>query len=150
MLITVERFTSNDDATLSLVKVDGEFVCFGLEDEYREQKVAGETRIPAGEYHVTLRKEGGFHGRYSRKFPDFHKGMLWIRDVPNFEWILIHVGNTDEHTAGCLLVGTGAMAAPGDYTVQASVAAYKRFYSRVVEAAERDDLRIAYVDLDRG
>jgi len=41
--------------------VDGQFVCFGLEDEYREDKVAGETRIPSGTYQVALRKEGGFH-----------------------------------------------------------------------------------------
>ena len=34
-----------------------------------------------------------------------HKGMLWVRDVPGFEYILIHTGNTDEHTAGCLIVG---------------------------------------------
>ena len=34
-----------------------------------------------------------------------HKGMLWVRDVPGFEYILIHTGNTDEHTSGCLIVG---------------------------------------------
>ena len=31
--------------------------------------------------------------------------MLHITNVPNFEYILIHCGNTDEHTSGCLLVG---------------------------------------------
>ena len=35
---------------------------------------------------------------------DFHKGMLELQDVPNFEYILIHTGNTDEHTSGCILV----------------------------------------------
>lgn len=35
MIITVDRFNSDSDATLSKVSVDGRFVCFGLEDEYR-------------------------------------------------------------------------------------------------------------------
>ena len=52
MLITVDRFKSDDDATLSKVDIDGQFVCFGLEDEYREDKVANETRIPAGRYRI--------------------------------------------------------------------------------------------------
>ncbi len=109
MKISVERIFSDDDATISTLWVDGRFICFGLEDEYREDKIPGETRIPAGEYKITLRTVGGFHTRYGRKFPEFHKGMLWIRGVPNFEYILIHIGNTDEHTAGCLLVGEGAI-----------------------------------------
>ena len=27
-----------------------------------------ETRIPAGVYSILLRKEGGFHGRYTKKY----------------------------------------------------------------------------------
>ena len=87
MVILVDRFISDNDSTISRVMVDGNFVCFGLEDEYREEKVSEETRIPAGTYRVTLRTEGSHHSRYSTKFPDFHKGMLHIRDVPNFKWI---------------------------------------------------------------
>ena len=58
MKITVERFTSDAETTLSTVFVDGKFACFGLEDEYRTEKVAGETRIPAGTYKVGLRNVG--------------------------------------------------------------------------------------------
>ena len=50
MMITVDRFKSDADATISKVNVDGQFVCFGLEDEYRAENVANETRIPAGQY----------------------------------------------------------------------------------------------------
>ena len=76
-----------------------------LEDEYRDGKVMGETCIPEGTYDVKPRTEGGFHNRYTAKYGDFHKGMLHVQDVPNFEFILIHTGNTDEHTAGRLLLG---------------------------------------------
>ena len=121
MNLTIERFTSDEDTTISAIYLDDVFQCFGLEDEFREEKVPSETRIPAGTYKVGIRDTGGFHNRYSRKFSDIHQGMLQVQDVPGFEFILIHVGNTDENTAGCLLVGTGAMARAGDMSIQSSV-----------------------------
>jgi len=147
MRITVERFYSDDDATLSLVRVDGHFMCFGLEDEHRDVKVAGETRIPAGAYDITLRTVGGFHSRYLERFPVFHRGMLWVRDVPGFEYILIHCGNTDEDTAGCLLVGDCADRHP--IRIGLSTLAYRNLYQYVADAAEDGDLTIEYVDRDR-
>jgi len=148
MDIRVDRFVSDEDTTLSRVLIDGSFACFGLEDEYREEKVVGETRIPAGIYRVTLRTEGGFHNRYGRRFPDFHQGMLHIRDVPEFEWILIHCGNTDENTNGCLLVGSQAITTPGDMSITGSANAYRRFYPLVVSAAQNADLNISFEDND--
>lgn len=149
MVILVDRFISDNDSTISRVMVDGNFVCFGLEDEYREEKVSEETRIPAGTYRVTLRTEGSHHSRYSTKFPDFHKGMLHIRDVPNFKWILIHIGNTDKDTAGCLLVGSQAITEPGDLKIISSTAAYRRIYPMVVDAAANETLSITFLDNDR-
>ena len=149
MKIDVDRFISDEDTTISKVMVDGQFVCFGLEDEYREEKIVGETRIPAGTYRVTLRTEGGFHQRYTHRFKEFHRGMLHIRDVPNFEFILIHCGNTDEDTSGCLLVGTQANTDFGNMSVISSKIAYKKFYPLVVDAAEKGDLSITFVDNDR-
>ncbi len=83
------------------------------------------------------------------KFADIHRGMLHVQDVPGFEHILIHVGNTDTDTAGCLLVGTGALARPGDMSIQSSVEAYRRLYPQVIGAAESNDLEIEFIDSDR-
>jgi hypothetical protein len=149
MEIVVDRFVSDNDTTISRISVDGRFVCFGLEDEFREEKLAAETRIPAGSYVVGLRTEGGFHARYGRRFADIHRGMLHILNVPNFEFILIHCGNTDEDTAGCLLVGSQALTEPGEMRVLQSTAAYRRFYPMVVDAAANGDLCIHFVDNDR-
>ena len=80
-------------------------MCYTLEDEQRALKVKGETRIPAGTYNRT-KKRRGFHARYDKKYPGIHRSMLHVTDVPGFEYILIHTGNTDEHTAGCLIVKT--------------------------------------------
>ena len=149
MKIRVDRFTSDEDTTISRVTVDGQFVCFGLEDEFREDKIVGETRIPAGTYSITLRTEGGFHQRYQKRYEAFHRGMLHIREVPNFKFVLIHCGNTDEDTAGCLLVGTHANTEPGDMAISASRAAYEKFYPLVVDAAADNTLSITFEDNDR-
>ncbi len=150
MKLTVERVISDDDATVSHIFLDGEFQCFGLEDEYRENKLPEETRIPAGRYKIGVRKTGGFHKRYSKRFPDMHEGMLHVRKVPGFEFILIHVGNTDKDTAGCLLVGSSAVTTPGDLKVTSSTDAYKRLYPKVIKAAKAGELEIEYIDRDRG
>jgi len=149
MEIRVDRFVSDDDATVSRVFIDGTFECFGLEDEYREEKVINETRIPAGTYQVRLRSEGSHHQRYQNRFPNIHQGMLHVQDVPGFTWILIHCGNTDEDTAGCLLIGSQAITDPGSMMITGSQAAYERFYPKVVDAAANNDLTIVYEDNDR-
>ena len=151
MKILVDRICSRADFTLCavyvLTRADNarRFVCFGLEDEQRTVKVFGETRIPAGEYEVKFRKEGGHHARYAAKFP-FHLGMLHITDVPNFKWILIHIGNDDDDTAGCLLVGETADAKKG--FVGRSTDAYKAFYPQVANAlAAGEHVTIRYTDI---
>ena len=129
--------------------VDGRFQCFGLEDEYRIEKVASETRIPPGTYKMGVRMVGGFHQRYTAKFPLTHKGMLQVLDVPGFEYILIHIGNSDKDTAGCLLVGRIGCAVPGEIRVNSSLDAYKSLYDLVFPAALAGDLEIDYQDNDQ-
>ena len=155
MKLEVLRFSSQSDSTNGLLfnVTEGKrtFLCYTLEDEYREEKIMGETRIPAGTYRITLRKTGGFHGRYLTKYGEMHKGMLWVRDVPGFEYILIHTGNTDEHTAGCLIVGNSQQTNFGssDGFVGSSVSAYKSIYPEIAAALEAgEDVFITYIDYD--
>ena len=155
MKLEVLRFSSQKDSTNGIlfdVTKDRKFLAYTLEDEHREEKVMSETRVPAGTYKITLRTVGGFHGRYSKKYGEMHKGMLWVRNVPNFEYILIHTGNTDEHTAGCLLVGDTQnqnITKSKNGFIGSSVDAYKRIYPPIASALERgDDVEISYVDFD--
>ena len=155
MELEVVRFSSQKDSTNgALFDVSGgkrRFLCYTLEDEHREDKVMGETRIPSGTYRITLRTVGGFHGRYEKKYGEMHKGMLWVRDVPNFEYILIHTGNTDEHTAGCLLLGDSQQANFGSSNgmVGSSVNAYKRVYPPIAKVLEEgESVSITYTDFD--
>ena len=154
MKLEVLRVSSDVDSSSGLVFdiTDGrKFLCYSLEDEYRNDKVMHETRVPAGTYQIQLRKVGGFNGRYAKKYGDFHKGMLHVQDVPGFEYILIHTGNTDEHTSGCLIVGdsqeNNQLLKNG--FIGKSVQAYKRIYTPIAEALENgEEVTITYIDYD--
>lgn len=143
-MLTLERFHSTDDATLGLLW-RGKFECFTLEDEHRAEKVKDETRIPQGTYKIIPRLEGGMIQRYKQRFP-WHKGMLWLQDVPNFQFVYIHVGNTDEDTSGCILVGDGCDTS---MKLTSSVRAYKRLYEAVYPESLSGTLSIEIVDRDR-
>ena len=153
--LEVLRYSSGADSTLGILSVNGnfgrEFLAYTLEDEFREKKVSAETRISEGTYEVKLRTEGGFHNRYLNKFgADFHKGMLHVQDVPDFEYILIHTGNTDENTMGCLLVAdTSQQNITKDGFIGASVDAYKRIYPALAQwLVDGNKLTITYIDYD--
>ena len=154
MKLEVIRFSSEKDSTSGLlfdVTGNRRFLCYTLEDQYQTKKVMQETRIPAGEYEIKYRKEGGFHKRYAERYPDIHRGMLHVTNVPNFKWILIHVGNTDEHTAGCLLLGdtqeNNQIKTNG--FIGKSSQAYVRVYDKIANALDMGEkVTITYYDFD--
>ena len=141
MKLQVLRISSQQDSTNGILfdVTDGkkEFLCYTIEDEYRDEKVMHETRIPEGTYKLTLRTAGGFHNRYLARYgADWHKGMLELQDVPNFQYILIHTGNTDEHTSGCILVADSQEnnLLMKDGFAGKSGQAYKRIYPVIRDA----------------
>ena len=133
MKLQVVRTQFGRDATNGLLFIDGIFECYTLEDQYQAVKVMHETCIPEGKYNIEFRKTGGFHAKYSERYKNAHYGMLHIQDVPNFTYILIHTGNTDEHTSGCLIVGETQqdLEISKDGFVGSSSVAYKKMYSKV-------------------
>lgn len=104
----LQRYSDNGNSTQGLLFRKGHeiplFKSYTLEDEYRIQKIPGETRIPEGKYEIKKRKSVTpktveYRGRYP--WFDYH---LEILDVPNFSNIYIHVGNKEDDTDGCVLV----------------------------------------------
>ena len=154
MKLEVLRFSSGKDSTNGILfdcTRGREFLCYTLEDQYQTKKVMQETRIPAGEYEIKYRKEGGFHKRYNERYPDIHRGMLHVTNVPDFKWILIHVGNTDEHTAGCLLLGdtqeNNQIKTNG--FIGKSSQAYVRVYDKIASVLDMGEkVTITYYDFD--
>jgi hypothetical protein len=104
MQVDLYRFTDEVDYTYGLLFIDGEVQAFTLEDEKRLKKVSGETRIPAGRYEIKFREVlSGLTKTYRDRFPDF-TWHLWLQDVPGFNYVYIHIGNTDDDTEACVLV----------------------------------------------
>jgi len=155
MKLDVVRTQFGADATNGMLFIDGVFECFTLEDKVREgSKVMKESAIPLGEYEIKFRTVGGFDSKYTSRYgADWHKGMLELQDVPNFKYILIHTGNTDEHTAGCLLVGETQqdLDKGKDGFVGGSGDAYKKMYPKVRDALlAGEKVTIKYSDINLG
>ena len=98
MKLRVERLWKKPAYTVGRLFVDGKFFCNTLEDTVRdlsnEKKVYGQTAIPYGEYKVVYNWS-----------PKFGRNLPRLLNVPAFEGILIHPGNTADDSAGCILVG---------------------------------------------
>jgi hypothetical protein len=112
--------------TIGELYVDGVRSCFTLEDVVRSdgEKVYGETAIPAGRYRVVIT----FSNRFQHDMP-------LLVDVPNFEGIRIHPGNTAVDTHGCLLVG---MDRHGDSILNSRVA-YASVFADIRDAIDRGE-----------
>lgn len=74
--------------------IDGNYFCETLEDAKRDKKIAGETCIKSGEYSLIVTRSH----RFNRELP-------LLQNVPEFEGVRIHAGNTPADTQGCILIG---------------------------------------------
>jgi len=133
MYLQLLRLRDNANSTIGTLHVDGEFECFTLEDTYNEPKVYGKTRVPSGTYEIELRTEGHMTTRYLDRYGPIHKGMLWLRNVKNFKYVYIHIGNTEDDTDGCILLGSGCTARTNEQNVTGSALAYLELYPRVAK-----------------
>ena len=152
MKLTVVRTQFGKDATNGILLVDGIFECFTLEDQYQEVKVMHETCIPEGTYDIKFRTVGGFNERYKGKYGQAHHGMLHLQDVPNFTYLLIHAGHTDEHTSGCLILGETQqdLDISDDGFIGHSGKAYSKLYDKVAkQLLQGRDVSIEYTTINK-
>lgn len=134
MRIDVKRTFMDAKKTTGELYVDGHYLCHTLEDLVRlddpttsqdeAAKVWGETAIPAGTYTVIV--------NHSARFK---KLMPRLLDVPGFTGILIHGGNTEADTLGCILVGF-KLNENHHITPGTSRIAYDRVFEKISKALE--------------
>lgn len=137
MKLLLERFGFGRTSTLSEFWVDTTLSAFAIEDERRKVKKPGETCIPPGHYKLGLRTEGKLHTQYAGRFKTMHRGMIWLLDVPGFEWVYLHCGNRESETDGCPLIVTTPIVLPsGEFEGSESVRAYEKVYPQIVQAIQ--------------
>lgn len=94
MKLQLKRKYRTNNSTIGELYIDGIFECYTLEDVERDIKIKNETAIPKGTYKVIINQSN----RFKRLLP-------LLINVPNFEGVRIHSGNTNHDTEGCILVG---------------------------------------------
>lgn len=129
MKIEVIRTRQEVDATTGELYVDGKFVCYTLEDAIRKEKIKGVTAIPAGTYDVII----NMSTRFKRLMP-------LLVNVPNYEGVRIHPGNTAEDTEGCILVGS-KVRSDGRF-VSESMKAYTKLFAMMTAAKDKITITI--------
>ena len=143
MELRLKRIAKRDTYTIGRLFVDGERFCDTLEDTDRglsqalpasvnkAKKKAGLTAIPVGRYRVTLAIKSP---KFSQKAAyEFCGGYLpRLINVPAFDGVLIHIGNSPKDTEGCILVGENKQVGK----VLNSTAMFKRLYERLKMAKD--------------
>lgn len=138
MKLTLKRIALRPTYTIGKLYIDDAYFCDTLEDTVRdtnksgkfdngEQKIKGKTAIPYGTYEIKW--------TYS---PRFKKYTPQLMNVPSFEGIRIHSGNSSDHTEGCLLLGENKQVGK----VLNSRATINKFYPIIKEACSNGKVTI--------
>lgn len=138
MKLTLKRIALRPTCTIGKLYIDDAYFCDTLEDTVRdtnksgkfdngEQKIKGKTAIPYGTYEIKW--------TYS---PRFKKYTPQLMNVPSFEGIRVHAGNTSADTEGCLILGENKQVGK----VLNSRATINKFYPIIKEACSNGKVTI--------
>lgn len=111
--LILERDTTNDDGTFGRLIRAGKPIAYTCEDPWLNNAV-GESCIPKGVY-LCIPHDG-----------TLYKGVWRLKGVPGRKDILIHNGNTEDNTRGCILVGDSLGVVNGKPAVLNSKAVLKK------------------------
>lgn len=140
--LTLKRFAKRPKYTIGKLYIDNEFFCHTIENTDRGltqemslgeillKKVYGETAIPKGRYRIVMNVQSP---AYSKK-PDWVKYcnayMPRLLNVPGWQGVLIHCGNTAKDTLGCICVGDNTIVGE----VRKSRATFYKLYPMLKKA----------------
>lgn len=119
MKLLLKRIAKRPTYTIGKLYIDGKYFCDTLEDtdrglsqkdtlqQIKQKKIKDQTAIPTGTYKVSMNIVSPRYSNFSKyKYVrQFNAKMPRLLNVPGYEGVLIHPGNTSKDTSGCLLVG---------------------------------------------
>jgi len=154
MKIKVERIYNCPKYCISHVYVNDKYVCDAIEDTDRmlddsmdekeiiKRKVYGETAIPTGTYRVLMNIVSPKYSK-SAYFKKICGGKLpRLVNIKGFDGVLIHTGNDQYDTMGCLLVGYNKVKGK----VVNSRDAFEKLYPLLSKANKAgEDITITYL-----
>lgn len=117
MKLELFRTDLSDQRTIGHFSINGVFFGYTMEDAVRVEKIPGKTAIPYGRYRVVL----SMSNRFKKVLP-------LLLDVPNFQGVRIHSGNTEHDTEGCILIGFSR----GELVIQDSKRAMDALMARLM------------------
>ena len=139
MKLTLKRIAKKKTYTIGKLYIDDVYFCDTIEDVdrglYQGQnldlikkiKIPNKTAIPRGTYKITLNVVSP---KYSKKkiYQEICNGRVpRLLDVPGYEGVLIHIGNTAEDSAGCILVGENKQVGK----VLNSTETFRKLYNKI-------------------
>lgn len=149
MELTLERKWCKSTYSIGKLYINGVLFCNTCEDkdrnltssmsadEIKKIKVQNETAIPKGTYQITLDVVSPKYSNYT-KYPwakEFGGKLPRLTNVPGFDGVLIHVGNSAADSSGCILVGENKAVGK----VLNSTATFKKLYSKLKEASSKGE-----------
>ena len=139
MKLTLKRIAKKKTYTIGKLYIDDVYFCDTIEDtdrglyqkqdiqELRKIKVPSKTAIPTGIYKISL---STVSPKFSAKkiYQEICKGKVpRLLNVPGYEGVLIHIGNTAEDSAGCILVGQNKVVGK----VINSTETFRKLYNKI-------------------
>jgi hypothetical protein len=156
MELRVERTYRGPKYTIGHLYIDNKYFCDTLEDPDRgltssmdlltilAKKVKGDTCIPYGKYIVDMDTISPKYSNYVRfPYAKIAKGkMPRVSGVKGFAGILIHAGNTQKDTEGCLLVGYNKVKGQ---VINSQATWIKLFNILITAHKKREKITIEYI-----
>ena len=139
MKLIVKRIAKKPTYTIGKLYIDGVYFCDTVEDTDRglfqgqsldlikKIKIPNKTAIPTGTYKLTLNVVSP---KYSKKaiYQEICKGRVpRLLDVPGYDGVLIHIGNSADDSSGCILVGQNKVVGK----VINSTETFRKLYNKI-------------------
>lgn len=148
MKLLLKRSYKGEKYTIGKLFIDGSYCCDVLEDrdrnlsssmsleEINKIKIPRETAIPTGTYKITLDVVSPRFSKYPFYMEVCDGKLPRLLNVPGYEGVLIHVGQTAENSSGCILVGKNTRT--GELTDGKNV--FRDLYNKLKE--DKDNITI--------